>query len=134
MIAQQASPNVIHALACRRVVDGNTVYYGGVSTSAGYILVANSNPQGFYAGMRQVSGSTFGTFWAYKNGVVVGSLATGGAANTALFYLFSGNSHNLAFCYLSKNQTVSGLPFTTVMQAAFYAIVQQFQTWCGRKV
>src|SRR4029077_4506045 len=125
---------VAHGITCRRVVDGNAVFYNGANSASGYVLVAVANPQGFYSSMRLTTATTPGNHHCYKNGALIGSIGTGGAANSQLFRLFRGNSHNLAFCYLSKNQVKSGLPFTTVMQGSYYTIMQKFQTWCGRKV
>lgn len=129
MIAQQGSPSVLHAIVCRRATYGDTVYWTGVNSASGYMIVANSNPQGFYAAMRYLQYSN-----AYKNGVNVANLSTGAAANTATFYLFSGNSHNIAYCYLTRNFNVSGMPYSHQMNTDMYAIVQKFQTWCGRQV
>ena len=84
--------------------------------------------------MRQTTATTPGAHYIYKNGASLGSIATGGAANSQLLRLFWNGTHNYAFCYLSKNQVKSGLPFTTVMQTSYYSIVQKFQTWCGRQV
>ena len=130
MIAQSGVNNAnVHAIVCRRATYGDTVYWNGLNTASGYIAVANSNPQGFYSSMRNSSGH-----YVYKNGTNVGAIATGAAGNTGIFYLFSGNSHNLAFCYLTKRDTINGIPFSHPMNASFYAIVQKFQTWCGRQV
>lgn len=132
IIAQQAaSPtNIAHAIVCRRSTYGDTVYYGGVVSSAGWVAVANTNPQGFYTQMRL--GAT--NFNVYKNGTNVGYLGTGQAGNTGTFYLFSGNSHNIAFCYLTKSYYKNNLPYTNQWNSSMYAVVQKFQTWCGRAV
>jgi hypothetical protein len=122
-----------HGIVCRRATYGDTVYWGGINNSSGYIVVANSNPQGFYADMRQNGGGHY----SYKNGTNVGSQATGAYGNDQPFYLFGGNSHNIAFCYLTKGQGFvggNGVPYTHEMNVSFYQIVQRFQTWLGRAV
>ena len=135
MMANQANyggQNVAHGIVCRRATYGDTVYWSGINNPGGYLVVANNNPQGFYTSMRQ---SSSGAHYAYKNGVNVASQGTGGQwGNPATFYLFGGNSHNLAFCYLTKGETSAGVPFTHEMNAGFYQIVQRFQTWCVRQV
>jgi hypothetical protein len=132
MLAHQISPNVAHGIVCRRATYGDTVYYNGTNSAAGYLVVANSNPQGFYTSMRA---TTSNAHHAYKNGVNVASIGSGQAVNTNTFYLFSGNSHNLAYCFLTKNFNVSGFPYSTAaFQTPMYQIVQKFQTWCGRQV
>ena len=120
-----------HGIACGRATYGDMVFWNGLNNSTAYIAVANSNPQGFYTSMRRTSDSTH---YAYKNGVNVGGIVTGSAGNTGTFYLFGGNSHNLAFCFLSKRDSISGVPLTGAMQTSLYAIVQKFQQWAGRAV
>jgi hypothetical protein len=122
-----------HAIVCRRATYGDTVYWSGINNSSGYIVVANSNPQGFYTSMRNPA-SGGGGHLAYKNGVNVGSQSTGEYGNSQPFYLFGGNSHNIAFCYLTKGYAINGVPYTHQMNASFYQIVQKFQTWLGRAV
>jgi hypothetical protein len=134
LLAIQTSPARAHGIVCRRSTSGDAVFWNGVNDGTGYIVVVVPNAQGFYSSMRQTTATTPGAHYCYKNGVRLGSIATGGAANPVPFDLFNGNSHNLAFVYLSKNQTVSGLPFTDAMQTSYYSIVQKFQTWCGRQV
>jgi hypothetical protein len=126
---------VAHGIVCRRATYGDTVYWNGVNSGSGYIAVANSNPQGFYTSMR----ANETNHHVYKNGVNVGGIGTGAAANSATFYLFGGNSHNIAYCFLTKSWNAAsgyggGIPHTGPMQTTLYAIVQKFQTWCGRQV
>lgn len=120
----------VHAIACRRATWGDSVYHNGINNTTGYIAVLNSNPQGFYTSMRHPSNATH----AYKNGVNIGGLGSGQAVNAATFYLLSGNSHNLAYCFLSKNFDINGIPYSGEMQATMYQVVQKFQTACGRQV
>ena len=132
-MANQITPvNTAHGIVCRRATYGDMVFWNGVNSASGYIVVATANPQGFYCSMRNTATPNTD---AYKNGVRVGGLTTGQAANTAKFYLFRGSSHNYAFCYLSRDFGVNGLPYSSAaLQAPMYAIVQKFQTWCGRQV
>ena len=126
LMASQAP--VAHGIYCRNT-DGMAYFYNGNATGVGSIVVAN--PQGFYSSMRAtISNMTH----AYRNGVNVVNLAAGQAVNTSTFHMLGSGSHNLAYCFLSKNFNVSGLLYTDPMQASMYAIVQKFQTWCGRQV
>lgn len=121
--------NVVHAIVCRRATYGDTVYWTGINNATGYMIVANSNPQGFYAVIRANPNA-----WGYKNGVNVSGITTGAAGNSGTFYLFSGNSHNISYVFLTRRIPGSGYPVDGAYIASMYTIVQKFQSWLGRAV
>ena len=125
-----AVTSVVHGISSRRATYGDSVYYTGINNASGYMVIANNNSQGFYSAMRYQQYSN-----AYKNGVNVANLNTGAAGNDGTFVLLNGgNAHNIAYAFLSKRFNVSGFPYDHQLHAYMYAIVQQFQTWCGRAV
>jgi hypothetical protein len=125
----QSSTNIVHGIVCRRATGGDTVYWAGVNNATGYMIVANNNPQGFYAVIRANPNA-----WGYKNGANVSSIGTGAAGNSGIFYLFSGNSHNISYVFLTRRIPDSGYPVDGAYIAKMYTIVQKFQTWCARAV
>ena len=129
MIAQQGSPSVVHGIVCRRATYGDTVYWAGVNSAQGYMIVANTNPQGFYAVIRYSANA-----WAYKNGIYLANLTTGAAGNNSTFYLFGGNSHNISYVFLTRQIPGSGYPVDGTYITSMYTIVQKFQSWLGRAV
>jgi hypothetical protein len=129
MLMYLSSGPVIHGINCRQSTYGNAVFFGGVGNATGYISVATPNPQGFYTAMRLLQ-----YFYGYKNGVNLGGLTTGAAGNSETFYLLGNSTHNIAFCYLTRNFTQSGFAFNHEMNASFYSIVQKFQNTIGRAV
>jgi hypothetical protein len=135
MICQLGS--VVHGIICRRATYGDTIYWNGINSAAGYTVVANTNPQGFYSCMRSPdawNGAAASAQYGYKNGTNVTSLAGGSRGNAGTWYLFSGNSHNIAFCFVTKSWLVSGMPWGHPIHATMYGIIQKFQTACSRQV
>lgn len=128
------STGIRDAMAIRNSSDSFVANINSTTLGSGSVATTNTDGRGFFLGSRVASND----LRIFKNGIQVGTTATGGNGTRAGIKIYIGcrNVANAPNGLLSRNYAMagmsSGLSVSEVSQ--MYTIVQTYQTLLGRQV